>query len=178
MAWPDWLPAWLRRAPEPVVRSGESPVSQPLAEFLKAWEGCSLTPYRDAAGLWTCGYGHLLLPNEPREPWTRERADEQLRRDIASKAADVAAMVYAPLRPFQIDALVSFAFNLGSGALKGSTLLRCVNKGEFPGAAAEFAKWRNARDPNTGRLVVLEGLVKRREAERRMWLFGDYTGRP
>ncbi|MNQ87056.1 Lysozyme RrrD [compost metagenome] len=64
----------------------------------------------------------------------------------------------------QFDALVSFTYNLGINALKGSTLLRKLNSGDYEGAADEFLKWNKAGGK------ILSGLTRRREAERMLFL--------
>ena len=143
-----------------------------IIDFIKGWETCELTPYQDVAGYWTCGWGHLLDADEPREKWTQERADTQFEFDLALRAADpVRKHVKVGLAQCQFDALVSFTFNVGAARLRDSTLLVYLNRGHFALASAEFPKWRMAG----GRVV--NGLVKRRAAERA--IFGaDYMGRP
>lgn len=76
---------------------------------------------------------------------------------------DVTRLVKVPLTQGQFDALVSFAFNLGSRALSGSTLLRKLNDKDYAGAAAQFTRWVYANNQ------VLAGLVRRREAEKRLF---------
>ena len=73
-------------------------------------------------------------------------------------------MVTKEINDNQFSALVSFCYNVGPGNLKSSTLLRHVNNGKFPEAANEFLKWTKAQGKE------LPGLVKRREAERRLFL--------
>ncbi|KQD16250.1 lysozyme [Acinetobacter baumannii] len=69
-----------------------------------------------------------------------------------------------PLTQNQFDALVSLAYNIGSGAFKGSTLLKLLNKGDYKGAADQFLVWNKAGGK------VMKGLVRRREAERALFL--------
>jgi len=71
----------------------------------------------------------------------------------------VTAMVKVPLKQHQFDALVSFAYNVGGGNLRSSTLLRKLNAGDYDGAALEFHKWNRSNGK------VLPGLVRRRAAE-------------
>lgn len=173
MGWTDRFKKPVAPAPAP----NQAP-SRDVIEFLKGWESCSLTPYKDSAGLWTNGWGHLMGPTEPMDKITQELADQRFERDIGYAADRVHSLTYGLLTQARYDALVSFAFNVGSKALAGSTLLKLVNTGRYPDAGGEFWKWRNARNPKTGQLEVSNGLVKRRAAERDIFLFGDYQGRP
>ena len=77
---------------------------------------------------------------------------------------------------WEVDALTSFAFNLGVQALSNSTLLWYYNGGMVPEAAAQFLRWDKMRVG--GELVVSNGLHKRRVAEAAMFSLGDYSGRP
>jgi GH24 family phage-related lysozyme (muramidase) len=143
-----------------------------VVEFIKAWEGCVLTPYRDAGGRWTCGWGHLMDADEPREKWSQAQADEVFRSDLNVRAAwPVLNRVTVDLAQCQFDALVSFTFNVGGGRLAYSTLLGHLNNGNYSLASAEFPRWKLVNG------VENKGLVKRRAAERAM--FGaNYSGRP
>ena len=131
--------------------------------LIKDCEGCRLTPYQDSVGIWTDGYGntHGVVPGGP--PIGPAKADADLMRNLAGAAADVARLARIALTQGQFDALVSFTFNLGAGALGGSTLLRKLNAGDAAGAAAEFGKWVHAGSE------VLPGLVTRRAKERALF---------
>lgn len=94
---------------------------------------------------------------------TEAQAVELLRRDVAESEAAVNRLVKVPLRQGQFDALVSFAFNVGAGALGDSTLLRKLNGGDYDGAAAEFDRWIF----NDGK--IMPGLQRRREAEQALF---------
>lgn len=132
-------------------------------EFIRQQEGCRLKPYRDVAGYWTVGVGHLIKKGEPVAPITEARAMELLALDVADAERAIANMVKVQLNQNQFDALASFVFNLGARALQSSTLLKRLNRSDYAGAAAEFGKWANAG----GRRV--EGLVRRRAAERKLF---------
>ena len=81
--------------------------------------------YKDAAGYDTIGFGHLVRPGEKiQEPLLGEAAEKLLNKDIAPKAAAVNAHVSMPLFQGQFDALLSWTYNLGEGALKSSTMLK------------------------------------------------------
>lgn len=133
--------------------------------LIKSFEGLRLEKYRDAIGKWTIGYGHLILPNEGfPEKLTRPAAELLLKSDLQTVEQAVNKLVKVQLTQNQFDALVSFAFNLGSGNLSSSTLLKKLNAGDYKGAADEFPKWNKAAGK------VLSGLTKRRAAERELFL--------
>ncbi len=138
-------------------------ISQAGVDLIKGCEGCRLVPYRDSAGVWTDGYGntHGVVPAGP--PIGQAKAEADLMRNLAAAEADVARLARVALTQGQFDALVSFTFNLGAGALGGSTLLRKLNAGDAAGAAAEFGKWVHAGGE------VLPGLVTRRARERALF---------
>ena len=130
--------------------------------LIRDCEGCRLAAYRDAAGVWTIGYGDtedvtpgLLI--------TQAEAERRLAARLACFEAAVSQLVRVALRQGEFDALVSFAYNLGAGALARSTLLRKLNAGDRAGAAAEFGKWVQAGG------AVLPGLVTRRARERALF---------
>jgi lysozyme len=138
--------------------------------FIGRHEGLRLTAYRDAAGVWTIGYGHTAAAGPPVPAAgmsiTAAEADAILGRDLARFEAAVTRLVTVPLSQARFDALVSFAFNVGEGALARSTLLKKLNGGDVRGAAAEFGRWNKAG----GR--VLAGLTRRRAEERAMFETG------
>jgi lysozyme len=94
---------------------------------------------------------------------TQDQADALLLSDIAAAVTFVNQAVTVPLQQNQFDALVDFAFNLGRAALSGSTLLKLLNAGNFPGATAQFPAWDHAGGQ------VVAGLLRRRQAEQAMF---------
>ncbi|MDI1471925.1 lysozyme [Thermodesulfovibrio sp. 1176] len=141
-------------------------------ELIKRFEGYSPTVYLCPAGYLTIGYGHVVRPEE-REMFakgiTMEQAEELLRQDLSKYEKAVISLlqpVAFSLQPQQIDALTSFAYNVGLYALKASTLRRKILRGDLLDAADEFLKWVYAG----GR--KLQGLVRRRQAERELYLEG------
>ena len=137
-------------------------------ELIKQFEGCKLTSYICPAGKPTIGWGHT---NNVRMGDTINQllADKILEEDYSECENAVKSLVKVPLNDNQLGALCSFVFNLGKGALLGSTLLRKLNTGDYRGAAFEFEKWVYARDPKTGIRIVLPGLERRRKAERQLF---------
>ncbi|WP_438396508.1 lysozyme [Caballeronia sp. DA-9] len=147
-----------------------SPAWYPLCEKLtKASEDCVLVAYPDPASggdPWTIGWGATGDGITKGTVWTQARADARLTADLLRFGAAVDSLVKVPLSPQQKAALVDFTFNLGSGNLQSSTLLKLLNAGDYAGAANEFAKWNLA----SGK--VMPGLVTRRSRERSLFLTG------
>lgn len=136
-------------------------------DFIKQHEGLRLTAYDDGTGTQTIGYGHT---KDVPKSITKEEAEAKLVQDIEEHEQAVKEAVKVPLTQEQFDALTSFTFNLGAGALKRSTLLKKLNAGDYEGAADEFLKWNKARIK--GKLSPMRGLTKRRQAERELFLSG------
>lgn len=125
-------------------------------------EGCKLEAYRCPAGIWTIGYGHTGDVKRG-DRITQHQAETILKYDLERFERAVSAS--APkANSNQHSAMVSFAFNVGVRALGGSTLLRKFLAGDLRGAADEFSKWTHAAGKE------LPGLVKRRAAERALFL--------
>jgi lysozyme len=137
-------------------------VSERGLDLIKRFEGLELRAYRCPAGVWTIGYGHTGPEVREGTAIAAERAEELLRADLLRFEEGVARSAGACTQG-QFDALVSFAFNLGLGALRSSTLLKKHRCGEHRLAAAEFGRWIHAG----GR--KLPGLVKRRAAEAELY---------
>ena len=135
----------------------------PAVPIIKEFEGCKLKAYVCPAGVWTIGYGHTDGVKEGDEI-TQQEADRLLADDVHSFSAGVQRLVTSDINRNQLGALTSFAFNVGLGNLRHSTLLRLVNKGDFVGAANQFSRWNKAGGK------VLAGLTRRREAERKLFL--------
>lgn len=136
--------------------------------LIKQFEGCKLTAYQDSVGVWTIGYGWTQpVDGKPiRAGMTikQETAERLLKTGLVSYESDVSRLVKVGLTQGQFDALVSFTYNLGSKSLSTSTLLRKLNAGDYAGAADEFLRWNKAGGK------VLNGLTRRREAERALFL--------
>ncbi|MFG6090742.1 lysozyme [Enterobacter soli] len=136
--------------------------------LIKEFEGCKLTAYQDSVGVWTIGYGWTQpVDGKPiRAGMTikQETAERLLKTGLVSYESDVSRLVKVELTQGQLDALVSFTYNLGARSLSTSTLLRKLNAGDYAGAAEEFLRWNKAGGK------VLNGLTRRREAERALFL--------
>ena len=138
----------------------------PAIPLIKEFEGCKLKAYKCPADIWTIGYGHTDGVKEGDEI-TQQEADRLLANDVELFTTGVQRLVHSDINRNQLGALVSFSFNVGLGNLRHSTLLRMVNAGDFLGAANEFARWNKAGGK------ILSGLVRRREAERQLFLKED-----
>lgn len=131
--------------------------------LIKHFEGLRLWAYQCSANVWTIGYGHTA-DVRPGDVITPEQADAFLRQDVADAERAVSRFVRVPLTQCQFDALVSFVFNLGVENFRTSTLLKKLNAGDHDSAAQEFGRWIHAGGK------TMPGLVRRREAERAMFL--------
>jgi lysozyme len=148
--------------------------SQAGLEFIAREEGEVLRTYIDVAGKPTIGVGHLLRPGESYPNGiTKEKSRELLAQDVKIAEAQVTSLVTVPMTQNMFDALVSFTFNCGGGALKKSSILRFTNAGDLTAAADAFLLWNKATDPKTGQLVVVKGLTNRRLREKALFLKKD-----
>jgi lysozyme len=131
--------------------------------LIRKFEGFRARAYRDAVGVWTIGYGHTSRAGPPQVKAglvvTRARAAQILAKDVAMFAEGVAGLVTAVLNDNQFSALVSFAYNVGLGNFRKSSVLSAVNREDFEAVPRRLALWSRAG----GR--VLPGLVRRRAAE-------------
>jgi len=142
-------------------------------EMLKAKEEFRSKPYKDSKGVWTIGYGSTAGVNSASAPITEEEATELLVHHVMQNERDVAGAVKVPLTQNQFDALVLFMYNIGNYAFKQSTLLKKLNARDFEGAAEEFDRW--VYITKGGKKVKLNGLVNRRNAEKDLFLNGNYS---
>jgi lysozyme len=134
-------------------------ISEKGLELIKQFEGLRLEAYLCSAGVATIGYGSTRGVKLG-QTITEEEATEKLRVDVLSAEECVNDHVEVSLTQNQFDSLVSFVFNLGCGAFKGSTLLALLNAGKTDAAAAQFPRWNKAGGK------VVQGLVWRRNVER------------
>lgn len=137
--------------------------------LVRQFEGLRLSPYLCSGGVATIGYGATRYFGRRRvnlaDPSiTVDEADSLLRYDYLSRERKVVAMISVQLTPNQIGALTSWMFNVGYTNARRSTLVRLLNRGDYEGASNEFWKWRRAGG------VILTGLVKRRAAERELFV--------
>lgn len=137
--------------------------SKAAFDTIKRFEGCKLAAYPDPGtgnDPWTIGWGATGPGISRGVTWTQPQADDRLESDVTKFALGVDALLQGkPTTQPQFDAMVSFAFNVGLGNLKTSTLLSMHLAGNYQGAAAQFLRWNKAAGH------VMAGLTKRRQAE-------------
>ena len=159
-------------------------------DLMHRYEGKRSRPYLCPAHIWTIGYGHVLYQEQIRLPvvrvegketpmirkemplkpednrvWTKTEIDELFRTDVGTFERGVLRLVPGVVgRQGSFDALVSISFNFGLGNLQRSTIRMRANRGDWEGAAEAFMVWTK------GGGKVLPGLVRRREAERTLFL--------
>ncbi len=146
---------------------GVMKTSQRGIDLIRKHEGLRMRAYLCPAGVWTIGYGHTFGAGPPvvakGMSVSVDEANAILVSDLAKFEAAVARLVKVALTQHQFDALVSFAFNVGQGALAKSTLLKRLNAGRHDAVPAELMKWTK------GGGKVLPGLVNRRRDEAALW---------
>lgn len=144
--------------------------SQTGIDLIKHFEGLSLKAYKCPAGVWTIGYGTTGVP-EARlgVVISAARAEELLATDVDKFSRQVWVLVSdVVINQHQMDALIAFAYNVGIGAFKTSTLLKKLLQKDYTGVSKEFLRWTKAKGKE------LPGLVKRRRAESLLFLGGDW----
>ncbi len=143
-------------------------ISRQGIELIKSFEGFSSRTVRVDEEHWVIGFGHLRKTKDPYRV-TRDEAEQVLREyDLPPFEALVLDHTYTPLHQGAFDALVSFAFNIGADAFLKSEVLALLNAGETIAAAEAMSAWRKAKVG--GRTMVLDALVRRRAAEKAMFL--------
>lgn len=137
-------------------------------DLIKKFEGFRSAPYLCPAGKWTIGYGFTTLAGkvvtEKTPPLTMQEGDNILKQEVNNISVDISKLLSVSVTQNQMSALVDFTFNLGIGNLKASSLLKRLNLGDYQGAANEFPKWNHCNEK------PLEGLTRRRQAERDLFL--------
>lgn len=148
-------------------------LSQEGLDLIKSFEGWESRSYDDGVGYQTIGYGHKLTRREKRTGWietdygrvnwregiTKEQGEEILLLDVKDAEHGVSNHVNVRLKQCEYDALVSWTFNLGSGALNSSTMLERLNNRDYESVPSEMKRWVYAGGNK------LAGLVRRRKAE-------------
>ena len=137
-------------------------ISEDGLKLIKFFEGCKLDAYYCPSNVLTIGYGHTKTVHEGMTI-TQEEADNLLNLDIREFEKYVQSIVKVPLKQHPFDALVSWTFNLGPYNLMNSTLLKELNSSNYSKVPSEIKRWNKSNNK------VLDGLVKRREAEAKMF---------
>lgn len=132
-----------KRGTEMFNFSGEQ-YRKKIQDFLVKEEGVRNRVYKDSAGIDTIGIGHKILPGEERLKsitLTPKQIEDLFFLDVNKAENAIKESIIVPLTPGQQAALISFVFNVGSGAFKRSTLLKLINEKRFTEASLEFPKW-------------------------------------
>jgi lysozyme len=136
--------------------------------LIRRFEGFRGRAYRCPAGVWTIGYGHTSQAGPPVVRPCMEIGEVEARRilarDVDRFAREVAPLLRQPVTDAQFSALVSFAFNVGTGAFRSSSVLKAVNAGRFQDVPVRLKLWVKAGGH------VLQGLERRRAAEAELFL--------
>ena len=140
--------------------------------FIKQWEGLNLNAYQDSAGIWTIGYGAIVyqnnIPVKKGDNITQDMAESLLEWEVNLKSISVNHLVTSTVNQNQFNALISFAFNVGTYALLSSTLLKRVNANAADATIRDaFLMWDKAHID--GSLVVVAGLLNRRTQEANLY---------
>ena len=126
--------------------------------LIKEWEGYRDKAYLDTGGVWTIGWGHTKGVKQG-DVCTLKQAEQWYLEDTEHARNGVETLVKVPLTDEMREALESFTYNCGVGALASSTLLRKLNALDYEGAAQQFKRWNK----DNGKVIL--GLTRRRAAE-------------
>lgn len=143
-------------------------ISENGLNFIKFFEGCVLHAYLDSASIPTIGWGSICCtdgsPIKMGDVITQDEADMLLTSQVNMKANQIAPMITAMINQYQKDAVIDFAYNVGTGAFHGSTLLKRINANPSdPNITPAFLMWTKIH--KDGQLMISDGLVARRRAE-------------
>lgn len=155
-----------KRREAQIARLGVVGVSKACVELVKSFEGFRSEPYTDVVGVWTIGYGHIAGVGPRSRPLTEREAAALLERDLDESYFPAVKKLptFASMAQHQVDALTSFVYNLGPGAIAVDTGIgRALRGKQWATAAEEMLKW----DKAGGRR--LEGLTRRRRMERALF---------
>ena len=137
-------------------------ISEDGLELIKKFEGCETTAYQDSVGVWTIGFGHTKGVEEG-QTCSIEDAESMLAEEMDEYESYINNMVKVELQQHEFDALVAWVYNLGPTNLGESTMLKVLNGGQFDRVPDEMNRWTRAGGE------ILEGLVRRRQAESLMF---------
>ena len=143
-------------------------ISQEGLSLIKKFEGCELEAYQCAAGVWTIGYGSTKGVKEG-DTLTQKEADNLLLHEMQEYESYIKELVKVPLKQNQFDALVAWTYNLGPTNLNNSTMLKKINEKDWEEVPNQIKRWNKAGGK------VLEGLVRRREAEALLFQGEDWS---
>lgn len=146
--------------------------SQRGIDLIKEYEGLKLTAYLCPTGVPTIGWGHTRTVTRAdvnaQRRITEAEAERLLQEDLMTFERGVLSACTIAPNQHQFDAFVSLAYNIGVGAFQRSTALRRHNEGDFDSAANAIEMWN--KGTINGQRQVLRGLVRRRAAEKALYL--------
>lgn len=135
------------------------------AEFIEPFEGVRLRSYKDSGGVWTIGIGAVGPGIKEGTVWTERQVIERFKEDLDERYEQMIRLLSdSPTTDNQGAAMLSLLFNIGSGNFKSSTVLREHRLKKYDRAANAFLMWNKAGG------VVIGGLVRRRQAEKQLYL--------
>ena len=137
-------------------------ISEDGLELIKKFEGCETCAYQDSVGVWTIGFGHTKGVEEG-QTCSIEDAESMLADEMDEYEGYINNMVKVELQQHEFDSLVAWVYNLGPTNLGESTMLKVLNGGQFDRVPDEMNRWTRAGGE------ILEGLVRRRQAESLMF---------
>jgi lysozyme len=138
-----------------------------VARLVRPFEILEPCAVRRPGGGWSIGYGHLRSAREGARV-TQDEAEALLLYDLGQVASVVQSAIYAPIHRNQLEALIAFAFHIGTDSFLTSTTLHRFNEGDSLGAAQEIERW--CRADLWGEAQVVDALVRRRAAEKAHFL--------
>jgi len=145
--------------------------------LIHSFESYRSKAYKCPAGVWTIGWGSTRIYGRAVRAGDRIKkhvADAQFSKDLHRFEQTIEHWVTVDLNENQFDALVSLCYNIGSRNFQTSSVVRYLCLVEYEKAANSILMWNKARNVKTGKLRVLRGLTRRREAERELFLSTFY----
>lgn len=145
-----------------------SSIIEQAATMISQFEGCSLKAYPDPAGIWTIGYGSRYINGVPitkNQVITKDEALSLLESDVTVFYNQINNLLPS-LSENQLIAILDFVYNIGFYAFKNSTMCKLIQQGKMADAAEQFDSWVYAKGKK------IPGLVRRREAEKTLFLKG------
>jgi lysozyme len=155
-------------------------VSQNCLDLIKRWERFRANAYLDPVGIPTIGYGTIRYPNKQKvqmgDVISEPEAEDLMKLECDEYVGTVNKAITPSLNQNQLDALISFCYNVGAGSFQGSTLLKKLNTNDLRGAAEQFLVWN--KGTKDGVKIVLEGLANRRKDEKALFEKAGGGGTP
>jgi len=160
------IPSWIERYA--VMKTSTNGIG-----LIHSWEQFRHKAYADSGGTWTVGWGSTRIFGRSvrrGDYVTREEGDEQFEKDLVYFENAVESYVRVRINQNQFDALMSLCYNIGAGGLRRSKVLKHLNNHELFQAGESFMRHVYTRHRKTKKLIKLKGLVRRRKAEKKLFL--------